>query len=138
MNSRFYPTVEKFTLMELTMSYKFYTEATSIQLEVGNAFSVQKIYRTSACAVPSFFAYVSVTKGVALSVTWDENACSLCGSSDCVDDNCCTPHSTCLTSVDCDIKIYLGWSGTDINDATLQSKDPSQPPTDESPLQVTH
>eukprot|EP01083_Nonionella_stella_P158645 516602_1 len=105
------------------MSYKFYTEATSIQLEVGNAFSVQKIYRTSACAVPSFFAYVSVTKGVALSVTWDENACSLCGSSDCVDDNCCTPHSTCLTSVDCDIKIYLGWSGTDINDATLQSKD---------------
>jgi len=63
--------------------------------------------------VPYWVAIVNLNNGIPTSIDWDDG-CYGCGGDECIMDTCAVDIQTCeVDGIDCDIKIYLGWFGTD-------------------------
>lgn len=76
--------------------------------------------------VPFWTLVVTVSAGVPTSAYWDDD-CSLCARDQCIDGNCGVDSNKICTSgeqgggTDCDLKIYICWTGTDRNGAYMTS-----------------
>lgn len=99
-------------------------EYTMVQVEVGGMVSEPKslISTSGDNWVPFLTIIVDLDDGRLKSVGWDDG-CFTCDSSDtnvCIDDNCGVAYDKCFNnsatdntgkSQDCDLKIYIGWTG---------------------------
>lgn len=65
--------------------------------------------------VPFWTLIINVNNGAVSSLTWDDD-CSTCDSTHCIDGNCAVDIVNCDFyggPTNCDIKVYVAWSGTD-------------------------
>jgi len=63
--------------------------------------------------VPYWVAIVNLKDGIPTGIDWDDG-CYGCGGDSCIMDTCAVDKSTCeIDGLDCDIKVYMGWFGTD-------------------------
>jgi len=79
---------------------------------------------------PAFLPSCPLVTGYINNITWDAEGCSICNTEQCIDNYCGihfpATNATNSTAVadcgeQCDIKIYLVWTGTDKNNRTLTS-----------------
>jgi hypothetical protein len=100
----------------LTAREQFSKSATvEVQLNVQGINSVKRFYKKEDVElyVPLLSAVVNLDQGNVTSVVWDDT-CAQCDDADCVDGKACgTSSSSC--GGECDIRIYLVWSGKDAN-----------------------
>jgi len=81
--------------------------------------STRKHYWKPGYIVGSWGVNIGLTQGVVTSITWDDG-CQECTADQCLDNVCAIPENLCQGTV-CDMKFYVGWSGTDSNGAQLIS-----------------
>jgi len=133
----FYPNVDDFTLLEVQDSFNASwldsptNEPVYIRAEVGakSSFWRTRSQGTGAgkITVPFWTLVIEVTNGLVDAITWDDS-CPLCESSDlCVNQrNCGVAFSSCGNTVadnNCNLQIYVGWFGTDVNGEYFTSSD---------------
>lgn len=126
----FHPTVDDFTALTASPRppptnerYRFDSPDNWLQVEVGNVVSSAKRRRNKngPAIVPFWTAIIYISNGIPTSVLWDEG-CYGCDDTNCIDNICAVPINTCWKdNVECPIKIYLGWYGTDANGAFMTS-----------------
>jgi len=134
----FYPEVEDYSLLEIDLNRTqklqkpFAAPGQWIQVEFGGMASLPKHRQPLVPAadgteyiVPFWTAIIGLVDGVPTSITWDDNpSCLGCSGDSCVDGFCAIPSTQCDLADgknDCDVKIYIGWFGTDRNGRYLKS-----------------
>jgi len=73
--------------------------------------------------VPFWTAIITMDNGRPTGITWDDG-CYGCDGAHCVMQTCSVDFADCYspaTNIDCDVKVYLGWFGTDSNGQYLIS-----------------
>jgi len=133
----FYPNVDDFTLLEVENSFNTpwldspSNDPVYVRVEVGakTSFWRTRSQGTGAAklTVPFWTIVIEMTNGLVDRLTWDDS-CPLCESSDlCVSEkNCGVAHSSCGNTVsdnNCNLQIYVGWFGTDVNGEYMTSSD---------------
>ena len=123
--SQFWVKVDEFALLELDNSFNtdYYNKNTTVQIEASLNASKAINTATEELRVPFFTIIIELNQGEISSITWDDK-CVGCLSDECIDGFCGIPQNYCGTAdsqTDCDLKIYLGWFGTDKNGNYLTS-----------------
>jgi len=75
--------------------------------------------------MPYYVAVVLLSKGVVSSFSW-QDGCGSCANGKCIDNSCGISQFSgstdlCNGTVDCNVKVYLAWSGRDSNDDACKS-----------------
>jgi len=136
----FYPTVDQFTLMDVVGSWSDsklmrYGDM-EFRLEIGNIFSPwQRVFSEDyQYVIPFVTGIVTLDNGSPVSIAWD-NACLGCSGTQCISgtscgiqfnttdgaDGTCAGRAGATGTTDCDLKVYLGWYGTDGDNTYLTS-----------------
>jgi len=128
----FYPVVDEFTLLEVDRSFnESWLDRPDdlpvfIRVEVGKHSSPWRM-RSSVTGgikytVPFFTLIIEAHDGIVSSLYWDDS-CFNCYSigSQCVTRSCGVDHSGCQTDYNCNLQIYVGWFGTDSEQAYFRS-----------------
>lgn len=134
----YYPYVDEFSLLEISRSFnssvtmftatdRTIANNTVIFLQIGSVKSDTRTYSYSDASgiyvVPFLTAIVHVTSGIVTDITWD-SGCYSCSSDACAQGICAVPIDECddfATGTNCDVKVYLSWTGTDSNSRYLTS-----------------
>jgi hypothetical protein len=136
----YYPYVDEFSLLEISRSFNstvtmFNATAqtvannTVIFLQIANVVSPTRMYTyydpraKTTYVVPFLTAIVQVSSGTITGITWD-SGCYSCSGAACVQGICAVPINECGDSdatTNCDVKVYLSWTGTDRNSRYLTS-----------------
>jgi hypothetical protein len=125
----FFVEVDEFSLLEVDNSFNKapFKGNALVQVEAGAQVS-SEVRRTSAGnVVPFWTAIIDVRDGNVLSVKWDEG-CNGCSGDACIDLFCGVPTTECGVQkgdTDCDLKVYVGWFGTDADGNFLTSSSKS-------------
>eukprot|EP00462_Mataza_sp_D1_P001702 CAMPEP_0175092840 /NCGR_PEP_ID=MMETSP0086_2-20121207/2678_1 /TAXON_ID=136419 /ORGANISM="Unknown Unknown, Strain D1" /LENGTH=238 /DNA_ID=CAMNT_0016365731 /DNA_START=46 /DNA_END=762 /DNA_ORIENTATION=+ len=136
------PVVDDFTLLRLAGSYKNplvdksnldQSGLNHVRLEATGLTSTYKTRSrgsqlSNRYYVPFWTAIIELRDGFVQSINWDDG-CWGCDreSAACLDKTCSVPHSECFDestrsgAVNCDVKVYVGWFGTDKNGKYLTS-----------------
>ncbi len=134
----FYPSVDEFTLLEVDRSWTTRglnwwgdgDETRRIHIEINGTASELLQARQGPITIPYWTITAQTENGVlsdAAPFVWDnqgEGCYGGCPESDCLDGFCGVDVSICGDDVgdtDCDLKIYLGWYGTDADGNYLTS-----------------
>jgi len=124
----FYPRMDEFSSLEIAYSavdYFMFNPNLTIWFEFrGLESAIKTVYSGPLeCFVTYFTIVITLHNGEQQSVDWDDG-CSDCSQSTCVDGFCGVKRSDLpCDQIDCNIKIYLAWSGSDINQRNLTSVD---------------
>jgi len=116
----FYTQVDDFAMLDLA---PFPIERTRfdqpnmwIQVETGGQVSPvkQRVQSGSPVyVVPFWTAIINVDSGIVTSITWDDG-CYGCSGNECIMETCGVDIGTCWSNgVDCSLKVYVCWFGTD-------------------------
>jgi len=139
----FYPTVDEFSMLKIDGSWTHPSlmrwRDMEIRLEVGKIFSPwQRVFSTDMqFVVPFLTAIIELNDGAPVQITWDQS-CVNCDGGQCISGNFCgVPYNvtgqntdgicygrvgaTDDATTDCDLKIYLGWFGSDSSSNYLVS-----------------
>lgn len=130
----FFVRVDDFSLLHLQRSWNqsflnLSGSSPPLQIQIGNIVSPKKHFAwfsrelATRYVIPFATAIVELDNGRIQRIYWDEG-CFTCQQDReaCYEEICGVPYSDCQSgSVDCDIKIYLAWSGTDSNGRYLLS-----------------
>jgi len=132
----FYPKVDEFSLLQISMNASqreaFDHPDMWIRIEFSDKMSPLKHRRKRSrdilanivrydFVVPFWTAIIQLKDGLAESITWDDG-CYGCSDLPCYEATCGIRNINCYAGkVDCDIKIYLGWFGTDKSGRYLTS-----------------
>jgi len=97
-----------------------------IRVEVGNVTSTYRRrsegYGVNKRVVPFWTIIFQLDMGRVVQVTWDSGCHGCSAETKCVDNQACSvPVSWCQSKADCDLKMYVGWFGTDKNGRYLTS-----------------
>lgn len=122
--------VDDFVLLQLYDSHSlslstdpFITSGdTHFRVEMGNLVSPWKKREQDEYTVPFFTLLIEIEDGDVKALKWDDYCPDKCNGI-CVDGNCgepkCKPTSN--DGADCDLKTYVGWTGTDKNGVYMTS-----------------
>jgi len=130
----FHPQVDVFTLLDVVARppefgnerQRFDDDFMWITVETAGISAPAKHRRDQTpggTVVPFWTAIITMDNGRPTSITWDDG-CYGCDGAHCVDQTCSVDFADCYspaTNIDCDIKVYLGWFGTDSNGQYLIS-----------------
>lgn len=135
----FFPLMDQFSMMQVVNSTDTIwldgSDSTRVRVEQIGARSPSR-RRSAGCThrVPFWTLVVTMEDGYITKQEWDDDCslCSLCSvegtcgedESICVDYNCASQPVACTSRggpTDCDLKIYIGWTGTDKNGVYLTS-----------------
>jgi len=132
-SSTFWPRVDEFSVLELLNSYNnsfVKNQNLTVFVEYQGFNTSGKPYfmtneKDKAVIVLYQTVVVLLDKGNVVGVDW-QDGCSQCLSEHCVDNTCGTEQmdgdtDLCVDKMDCNIKIYLAWSGRDANDDACRS-----------------
>jgi len=126
--SVFYPRVDEFAWLEISYTadpFFIFNENTAVWLEiVGSLNTTSKhIYSLSLdVSITYYTVIVTLSTGSITAVEWDENNCDDCKTDLCVDNLCGVAKKDIdCTQVDCNIKVYFAWQGTDSNSRSCSS-----------------
>jgi len=136
----FFPQVDDYTLMQVASRKglqrgRFDDPNMWVQIEIATASVVivsppkprQKTVESGkSYIVPYWVAIVIMKDGIPSRIDWDDG-CYGCSDDECVADTCgigldqCPDSRIEQTGIDCDIKVYIGWFGTDTDGQYLIS-----------------
>jgi hypothetical protein len=126
----FYPTVDDFSLMQVEGSFGEWwlddaVEDTFVRVEVGGKTSHWRRrgmgLGNNKKIVPFWTVIVELDQGQVRKLQWDDG-CYGCDESSCIDSHACGEHYlACTSEKDCDLKIFMGWYGTDVSGNYLTS-----------------
>jgi len=130
----FHPQVDVFTLLDVVARpaqygnerQRFDNNSMWITVETAGIAAYPKARRDGnpgGTVVPFWTAIITMDSGRPTSITWDDG-CYGCDDSHCVMQTCSVDYTDCwnpVTQIDCDVKVYLGWYGTDANGQYLIS-----------------
>lgn len=112
--------VDDFTALTVLGSYKsdWFKNGSHIWFEGTGwegGYSTLKQFQNENMVVPQLTIIIQIKDGKIVGMEWDDaNACLGCDAGSCIDGFCAIPKSQCgLESVTCDLKVYIGWIGTD-------------------------
>jgi len=129
----FYPTVDQFTLLEIVNSFnQSWLDREDglpvyVRVEVGKKSSPWRMRSSVNSAgvrytVPFLTLIIETANGYVDDLYWDDS-CFNCDdpTTMCVTKTCGVETDSCQVSVNCDLQIYVGWFGTDSNQAYFRS-----------------
>lgn len=121
--AQFYPTVDEYTSLTIPNTYAKLVTYQDVQIKVEFTFSgymydalAPKRWAKNQKAVPFRTVIVTMDQGLPTKIEWEQTKCYF-ADCDCVDEMCPVK----CEKGDCDLKIYLGWAGTDIAGNILNS-----------------
>mmetsp|Transcript_74477 Transcript_74477/g.91514 ORF Transcript_74477/g.91514 Transcript_74477/m.91514 type:complete len:232 (+) Transcript_74477:32-727(+) len=96
-----------------------------ITIEAGGINSTSRQINTNLDADPLYVTQlttiISLVDGKVSAIDWDDT-CAACGDEFCVNGNCGIPRESCVNGdINCELKIYISWYGTDKNGEYLLS-----------------
>eukprot|EP00457_Paulinella_chromatophora_P013245 gb/GEZN01013524.1/.p1 GENE.gb/GEZN01013524.1/~~gb/GEZN01013524.1/.p1 ORF type:complete len:277 (-),score=29.09 gb/GEZN01013524.1/:145-975(-) len=129
--------IDDYALLEVDNSYNeaqfpgnsswLMSADTYFRVEIGSVVSQWRKRNDADTLVPFFTILPTVEDGTVVSLVWDD-FCQQC-ESPCIMNNCAVKSSTCTTQgvadstrvSDCDLKTYMGWTGTDTSGNYMMS-----------------
>eukprot|EP00164_Ancoracysta_twista_P002540 GFYU01003385.1.p1 GENE.GFYU01003385.1~~GFYU01003385.1.p1 ORF type:complete len:220 (-),score=28.59 GFYU01003385.1:963-1622(-) len=122
----FWAKMDEFAMMELDTNFDKADNDTSVDMWVNGLSSGKVAFRKGGVVVPFQTLLVHVTGGEIKKLTWDQPGCSVCEDSNpelCIDNmNCGVDMATrCGAKLNCDVKIYVAFIGTDKKGVPLTS-----------------
>eukprot|EP01126_Amoeba_proteus_P021342 TRINITY_DN2162_c0_g1_i4.p1 TRINITY_DN2162_c0_g1~~TRINITY_DN2162_c0_g1_i4.p1 ORF type:complete len:128 (-),score=7.13 TRINITY_DN2162_c0_g1_i4:70-453(-) len=85
--------------------------------------TTRKLYLSSRYVVGSYSAIVRMENGNVTRIDWNDG-CQECNEDRCIDNVCGIDQDTCARNErlkSCDLKVYLGWIGTDLDGTYCRS-----------------
>jgi len=125
----FWPRVDEFSQLELTgsfaLNYSFNPNLTIWASHMNITLPEKMIYSpVNQLMITYLTAVVLLDNGNVADFSW-QDGCSGCTSQYCLDNNCGAfrnaPSNDACNSIDCNIKVYIAWTGRDSSDATCTS-----------------
>lgn len=120
----FYPNVDEYTSLQVPNTYQRLVTYAEILVTVDFVFG-GNLYQSltplgwakNQKVVPFRTVIITMTNGTPTSIAWEQTKCYY-SDCDCVDNMC---PEKCTDTAGCDLKVYVGWAGTDVAGNILNS-----------------
>jgi len=111
-NTTFWPRVDEFSMIEVVYSFESfgYNPNISMWLDFHGTNTSAVHYASNDNVVAYWTAVIQLDNGAFNNIVWNDG----CSDCNCIDNNCgVSINEYCIGSYDCEMKVYLAWSGTD-------------------------